>query len=134
MTLAPHHKPAKKGRKKAEILGRRAEGLAALYLKLKGYRIIARRYRSPVGEIDLIARHHNSLVFIEVKARKTLTSGLEAVPPRQQQRLMRGALHFIMRHPHEAHLPLRFDVIIIRPFKLPKHLIHAFEGAKPGQF
>ena len=66
-------------RQAAEIAGRRAETLAAWYLRLKGYRIIESRYKTPVGEIDLIARRWGTTVFVEVKARKSAALELTGV-------------------------------------------------------
>ena len=68
-------------RRKAERRGRRAELIAAWYLRLKLYRVLARRYRTPVGEIDLIVRRGRTIVFVEVKHRPSEAEALEAVPP-----------------------------------------------------
>ncbi|MEL7453164.1 MAG: YraN family protein, partial [Pseudomonadota bacterium] len=78
-------------RQAAERRGRRGETLAALALQLKGYAILARRVRTPSGEIDLIARRGNLVAFVEVKARPDLMAALEAVTPRAQARICRTA-------------------------------------------
>lgn len=107
--------------------GLRAEKLAAWFLRAKGYRILARRYKTPVGEIDLIATRGKTMVFIEVKARGTMTRALESVQPRQAARIIRAAEYY-MAVQHSQNIALRFDVIAIRPpFRL-RHLqnvIHA---------
>ncbi|GAB4576635.1 MAG: YraN family protein [Rhodothalassiaceae bacterium] len=114
-------------RRDAETWGRRAEAMAAFYLRLKGYRIIGRRIRTPLGEIDLIARRGKVLAIIEVKARKDLEGGLAAIGARQRQRLLRAALFHIARNPALSALSLRFDAMIMRPCRLPRHIAGAFD-------
>ena len=82
-------------RRRAWRFGRRAESLAAWWLRLKGYRILAREFRVPVGEIDLIARRGTILAFVEVKARKTAEAAPDALQPRQQRRIARAAGAFL---------------------------------------
>jgi putative endonuclease len=79
--------------------GLSAEARAAAYLMAKGYRILAKRFRTPFGEIDLVARKRNLLVFIEVKARGSLDEAACAVTPRQQQRIINAAQGWLMAHP-----------------------------------
>ncbi len=93
---------------------------------LSGYRILARRYRTRMGEIDLVARRGNRVVFVEVKRRADLASGLEAVTPAARQRIRRSAELFLRRHPALAGLSLRFDVIVITPWSWPRHMIDAW--------
>ncbi|PKQ02525.1 MAG: YraN family protein [Alphaproteobacteria bacterium HGW-Alphaproteobacteria-12] len=102
-------------------LGLRAETLAALLLRLKGYRIIARRMKTPAGEIDIVARRGRSLAIVEVKARGG-GEAAEALGPRQQRRLERAAAHFLGRFPQFADLDLRFDVVLVVPRRWPRHL------------
>jgi len=120
----PRHKSA--DRQAAEQRGRRAERIAALYLGLKGYRVVARRFRSPVGEIDLIMRRGGVLAFVEVKNRADLDAAALAVTPFARQRLVRAAEAYIGRHPGAATLTLRFDVVLIAPRRWPRHLVDAF--------
>lgn len=119
-------------RRRAEARGRRGERIAALYLQLKGYRILARRYRTPVGEIDLIARKGSTLAFVEVKTRPTLKGGIEAVTDRQRRRSTRAVLTFLMQHPHAAGLDLRFDAVVVRPWGWPRHIVNAWEAQGEG--
>lgn len=98
-------------RQRAEARGRSAERLASLLLMVKGYRILAHRARTPVGEIDLIARRGKTLAFIEVKARHDRTSALESLTPRQRQRIARAAGAFVRSRPDLADLNWRFDLI-----------------------
>ena len=106
--------------------GLQAETLAVWWLRLKAYRILAQRYKTPVGEVDVIARRGNTLVFIEVKARPTAEEGLHAVRGEQQQRILRAAEWFVQQHPQQAGRNLRFDVMVIPGKGWPIHLCNAF--------
>lgn len=121
-------------RRRAEQRGRLAESLAALWLRLKGYRILERRFRTAAGEIDLIARRGRSIAFVEVKARRDLATGLEAVTARQRKRSTRAMLAYLMRHPGIGELDLRLDVIVIRPWAPPHHLIAAWRPDEAGLY
>jgi len=114
-------------RQAAERRGRRAEWLAALWLRCKGYRILARDWRTPHGEVDLIARRGDVLAAVEVKTRASLAGGVEAVLPRQQRRIARAALAYLGRLPDGAKLNLRFDVVVVVPFRTPYHIMRAWE-------
>jgi putative endonuclease len=95
-------------------LGRLGEDAAALYLKRKGMKIIARNLHTPVGEIDLVARHRRILVFIEVKTRRGAQFGspAEAVGPRKQRQIIQAAKWYLNDTPHPGLQP-RFDVIAV---------------------
>lgn len=110
--------------------GRAAEAVAALLLRLKGYRILARDLRTPVGEIDLIARRGRVLVFVEVKGRppEARTTGDALPTARQRRRIVRTAELFRARHPGLARLDVRFDVILIGWRRWPRHLPAAFRA------
>ncbi len=113
-------------RRSAWRRGRRGEGLAAWWLRLKGYQILARDFRSPVGEIDLIARRGRVLALIEVKARPRLTDASEAIGRRQRERIARAAQVFLQRHPALGTLDLRFDAMLVAPGRRPRHLPDAW--------
>jgi putative endonuclease len=106
-----------------------AESRAAAYLMAKGYRILAKRYRTPHGEIDIVARRRNLIAFVEVKARASLDDAAYAVTPRQQQRIIDAAQGWLMVHPEHAEFELRFDVILVAPKSLPRHLKAAFDAS-----
>ncbi len=106
--------------------GRNAERLAAWLLTLKGYRILARRFASPVGEIDLIARRGDLLLFVEVKRRDSFESGAAALRPAQRRRISRAAEAFLRDRPQLARLRLRFDLVLVAPGRLPRHLPDAW--------
>lgn len=116
-------------REAAERRGRFAEALSAVYLSLKGWKIIAHRARTHAGEIDLIAQRAGVLAMIEVKARDSLDLGKLAITPSQQDRLVRAASLWRARSNLSADLQTRFDVIIIQPWRWPYHLPHAFQAS-----
>lgn len=122
-------KPPAAERQAAQKLGLSAESRAAAYLMAKGYRIVARRYKTPVGEIDIVAQRLGTVVFAEVKARGSLDAAAESVSPRQRARIIDAAQHWLAAHPKAAGLPLRFDVILIAPGRLPRHLPGAFDAS-----
>ena len=106
-----------------------AESRAAAFLIAKGYRILGRRFRTPHGEIDIVARRRNLIAFIEVKARARLDDAAYAVTPRQQARIIDAAQAWLMAHPEHAEFDLRFDAILIAPRRLPRHLLAAFDAS-----
>lgn len=113
-------------KRRSERKGRRAEVLAALALMLKGYRIAALRYRTPVGEIDIVARKGNLVAFVEVKARRDLAAGVDAVSFPAQRRIAAAGELFISRQRDSAQLSWRHDIVVVRPWKWPVHLEDAF--------
>jgi putative endonuclease len=122
-------KPAAPERVAAFRTGLSAETRAAAYLMAKGYRILAKRFKTPYGEIDLVARKRNLIAFIEVKARARLDDAAYAVTPRQQRRIIDAAQAWLMAHPEHAEFDLRFDAILIAPRRLPRHLLAAFDAS-----
>ena len=114
-------------RQKAERGGRRAETLAAWWLRLKGWRIIAVRARTPVGEVDLIARRGRTLAFIEVKARATDDEAGLALDDYRLRRVARAAEALAARHvrPDDT---VRIDAIFIVPRRWPRHIENVWRG------
>jgi putative endonuclease len=106
--------------------GHAAERRCALLLSLKGWRILARGYCTPVGEIDLIAKRGKIVAAIEVKARDTLMKALEAVTPHQRHRIERAAAACLSQHPKWRNLDFRFDVMAVIPRQWPKHVTDAW--------
>ena len=109
-------------RRRAEDKGRRAETIAAWYLRLKGYRILAKRVRTRVGEIDIIARKDDTLVFVEVKARATLDSAIFALHPAARRRI-EAASRVLAPHYAGRCTTTRIDAVLVRPWALPVHLV-----------
>jgi putative endonuclease len=118
--------PAAK-RSAAFQLGVSAEGRAALFLAAKGYRTLAKRWKTPVGEIDLVVKRGNLIAFVEVKARAKLDAAAESVLPRQKKRIIAAAEAWLAAHPEHAGYDMRFDAVLIAPGKLPQHIVSAFE-------
>jgi putative endonuclease len=108
-------------------LGVSAESRAALFLAAKGYRTLAKRWKTPVGEIDLVVKRGELIAFIEVKARAKLDDAAEAVLPRQKRRIIAAAEAWLAAHPEHAGYDLRFDAVLVAPGKLPQHIVSAFE-------
>ncbi len=115
-------------RRKAYRRGHRGEWLAALALMLKGYRIVARRYRTKLGEIDLIARRGNLVLIVEVKARRTLAEAMEAVSYGSERRIEGAADLWLSRQPDYGRLSVRFDLVAVLPRRWPVHVENAFQG------
>ncbi|WP_048645457.1 YraN family protein [Nitratireductor soli] len=115
-------------RQRAYRRGHRGEWLAATVLMLKGYRILARRHRTRLGEIDLIARRGDLVAIVEVKARPTLEQAMEAVGFETQIRIERAADLWLARQPDYARLSLRFDLVAVLPRRWPVHVENAFSG------
>ena len=113
-------------RRRAFRRGLSAELLCLWHLRLRGYRILARRFRVPSGEIDLIARRGAVLAAIEVKARDSLATASESLTLRQRRRIARALEHFLVQRPDLAGLALRFDVMLVSPRRLPQHLVDAW--------
>ena len=111
-------------------LGLTAESRAALVLIAKGYRIAARRWKTPFGEIDIVARRRHTLVFVEVKARETATEAAEAVTERGKRRIIGAAELWLAHHPDDVNSEIRFDVILVAPGKPPRHIANAFDATR----
>jgi putative endonuclease len=108
-------------------LGLSAESRAAAFLVAKGYRIAARRFRTPFGEVDIVARRRGVLIFVEVKARSTLDAAAEALQVRQQRRIADAAAFWLSLNPHDVGSDIRFDAMLVAPGKIPRHIQGAFE-------
>lgn len=119
-------------RKAAEARGRRAETVAALYLRFLGWAILARRFTSGrgsgAGEVDLIVRRGDIVAFIEVKARATVAEALESLGPVQRGRIVRGAEAWLQLNPKYAERTLRFDVVAVPGSGRPLHLADAWRA------
>jgi putative endonuclease len=118
----------KRSRQNAHDYGHRAEDIALWYLRLKGYRLLARRFKTPVGEVDLIMRKGDTTVFIEVKARSTVDQSLFAVTPLQSRRIAQAAAWYAARDDKVAMGFQRFDIVAIPSYLWPTHIKNAFDG------
>jgi putative endonuclease len=121
---------AEAARLKAYAFGRRAEDLAVLALRLKGYRVLARRVRLAGGEIDIVARRGATLAFVEVKARPSRDAALMALTPAQRRRQERAARAWLAGRPAllARARTLRFDLVLVAPWRWPRHLADAWHN------
>jgi putative endonuclease len=103
-----------------------AESRAAAFLIAKGFRILARRWRSPVGEIDIIARRRSLLIFVEVKARANLDDAAWSVTERQRLRIA-AAEAWLARNGDARIRDIRFDAMLVAPGRIPRHITAAFD-------
>ncbi len=106
--------------------GHMAERLAILYLRLKGYRILERNWRSKLGEIDILARKGSVLALIEVKSRGSADLARGAVLAPQRRRLSKALGHYLKTRPELSHLDLRCDVVAFAGLGWPIHLVDAW--------
>ena len=106
-----------------------AETVAALLLRLKGYAIVARRYKTPVGEIDLVALKGKRLAFVEVKRRKTAEDAAWTLPAKQRRRIVRAAQYWLAGHRDFSDHDIAFDVVLTAPWVWPRYIENAFSVA-----
>ncbi len=106
--------------------GTKAELLCRVVLRFKLYRILACRYKTPHGEIDIVAARGRTLVFIEVKARPDETTAAEAISMKQRERLARAADAFLASQPRFSSFTRRFDAMLVLPRRWPRHVENAF--------
>ena len=111
---------------KAYRKGHRAEWFAAVALSLKGYRIVTRRFKTPVGEVDLIARKKDLIIFVEVKARVSEQLALESISANAQRRISSAGEWWISQQKDGAQLSWRFDIIAVLPWRWPIHFKDAW--------
>jgi putative endonuclease len=113
-------------RRKSFRRGHASELIAALYLVLRGHRILAMRYRTKAGEIDIIARRRNLIRFVEVKARARTEDAVFAVDVHTQNRIRNASLAWLARQSDGAELSYSYDIVAIRPWRWPVHLPDAY--------
>jgi putative endonuclease len=113
-------------RVKAYRRGLLSESFAAFLLRLKGHRILARRYKTPVGEIDLVALKGKRLAFVEVKHRRSFEEAGFSLPTRARRRIVRAAQYWLSGHPDYAGHDIAFDVVLAAPWSLPRYIANAF--------
>lgn len=102
--------------------------MAAWALRLKGFRILERRYRTKLGEIDLIARRGDLVLIVEVKARRTLVEAMEAIARESERRIEGAADLWLARQPDYGRLSVRFDMVAVLPWRWPVHVENIFQG------
>ncbi len=115
-------------RQEAERRGHRAETIALWYLRLKGYRLLSRRFKCRSGEVDLIMRRGDTTAFIEVKARRTVDDAVISVTPHQAKRIAAAAATWMARDAIAARSHCRFDIVAVSSNLRPTHIENAFYG------
>ncbi|AKK20188.1 YraN family protein [Candidatus Liberibacter africanus] len=113
-------------RRQALRYGFFAEVLSAIFLMIKGWKIIALRYRNRCGEIDIIARRNNFVIFVEVKARKNFQNAIFAVSNKNCKRIRAASKIWIAQQTNYQLLSYQYDIIAVAPWRLPRHLPNAF--------
>lgn len=120
---------SRRRRRTAYRFGLRGEVRCVWWLRCQGYRMLARGYRLPVGEIDIVARRGRTVAFIEVKSRATMAKASVAVTPKQRRRIERAASGFLAANPHLSPQRIRFDIMYVVPGRLPIHIKDAWRPA-----
>ena len=115
-------------RAKAFRLDVSAEARAALYLAAKGFRPLAKRWKSPAGELDLVVKRGRLIVFVKVRARPRLEDAAEAILPRQQRRIVAAVGAWLAAHPEHAGYDMHFDAVLVAPGRMPQHIVSATEA------
>ena len=113
-------------RQRAYKKGQQAEIQAAIMLERQGYKILNRRYRSPAGEIDLVALNGHHLAFVEVKARRDLSDAAYSVTARQQRRIADAAGYWLQSFPDYLDKDMSFDAVLIAAHGRTEHIPDAF--------
>ena len=113
-------------RRRAERRGRTAELVAALYMMTKGYRPLAWRLKTSLGEIDLIMKSGRRIVFVEVKTRAEIDKGLVSITPFSAQRMLDAARLWIGRNARDLGADYRFDILVVSAYHWPRHIQNAF--------
>jgi len=131
MTDEEPSRRARAARQAAFRTGVSAESRAAAYLTGRGYAIAARRFKSPVGEVDIVARRGPELLFVEVKARNRLDDAALSLTPRQQKRIVAAAEAWLADHPDDGLCEIRFDVILVARDGRAQHIAAAFDATPP---
>ncbi len=106
--------------------GLMAELKARSFLRSKGFRILTKRFKTPLGEIDFIAKDGKTLVFVEVKLRKTKEAAAEAIDKKNKKRVRNAAELYLQQHPEYNDFEMRFDALILAPGAWPEHIPDAF--------
>jgi putative endonuclease len=119
--MTPPRQATTRRRQRAQRRGRFAEWLCVWHLRLRGWQILARGWRCPSGEIDILALRGKVLAVIEVKSRHEFDAAASALTPRQRRRIARAAEAFLLSRPDLVRLDPRFDLMLVAPRRLPRH-------------
>ncbi len=116
----------RESRRRSNQFGLRAEWIAAIWLAVKGYRILVRRFQVVGGEIDIVARRGDVVAFVEVKARPFLDDAATAIDETKRRRVSRAVRVWLARNPWAMSATLRGDAVFVAPRRLPRHLPAAY--------
>lgn len=116
--------------KKSYLSGKWAEAIARLFLLARGYFCIYQGFRVSFVEIDLILIKKNTLIFCEVKKRTSFLKAGESIKKAQKKRLLKGAFLFLKKYPQFQKHAIRFDAVLLEPWKLPRHVKHAWDESQ----
>jgi putative endonuclease len=122
-------RPTPRNRYAAYRHGHLAEAAALVLLLAKGFRPLARRYKTPLGEIDLVVKRGRTIAFVEVKARPTREEALQSVGRLSESRIVGASDLWLAKHEAAAGHDFRYDMVLVTPWRLPEHLPDAF---RPG--
>jgi len=103
-----------------------AESFAKNYLYVKGYSILAQRFKTPLGEVDIIAKRLKTIVFVEVKMRQTLSEAAESINFKNRSRVSNAAELYLQKHPEYNNFEIRFDALVLAPYAWPEHITNAW--------
>jgi putative endonuclease len=117
---------SEEAKRRAYLFGLEAEWFASLWLRAKGYKVLAERYTIPGGEIDLIVRRGATVAFVEIKARKNIADAEIAIGQRKIDRIARAARHWVTQNPWAMDCHLRGDALFLAPGQLPRHVPAAY--------
>ncbi|MBL0848783.1 MAG: YraN family protein [Candidatus Liberibacter ctenarytainae] len=113
-------------RRKAIRYGIFAEIFSAVFLLIKGWKIVEIRHRNRYGEIDIIAMRYDMVIFVEVKARKTIQDAINSVSDRSQKRIHAASEFWLSRQINGRRFSYRYDIIAVVPWRIPKHFPNSF--------
>lgn len=124
--MSKNSEKSTKTRQKAHIRGIKAEGIAAVLLNFKGYRVLQRRYKTKLGEIDLVIKRGKVVAFVEVKARASVDDAAYAITEHQKKRIEGAARVFLSSYPEYSEYFCRFDAVLVAPMRMPTHITNAW--------
>jgi len=116
----------KADRQRRDATGWRAEIMSARLLRLKVCRILAQRFKTPVGEINLIAKRASTIAFIEAPLRPSAAAAIESVLARRRRRILRAGRVFMQKRWEFPEYQMRFDLVLVTPGRLPNHIFDAW--------
>lgn len=106
--------------------GLMAEFKAKIYFRMLGYSILTERFKTPMGEIDIVVKRGNTIAFVEVKMRRTVDEAAEAIHNKNQSRVRNAAELYLQKYPEYTDCEMRFDALVLAPGAWPRHIENAW--------